>query len=263
MLLSCIMQSPIRTHRQIAELHPLDDPASQLKYTGKVISGLRGALDGELPLIGFAGAPLTLAFFMISGKSPMAREGGLASEANVVFQMMHEAPDLLHGLLKRLTQMTINYLNYQILQGAQIVQLFESIADGIERPDYETFAQPYHEEIFAELNSSVPSILFAKECPHLDLMLKSGADVLSVGKCVNLAEARANANGRVALQGNVGNDILRDGSLDDITAAVDRCLEQGGKVGHILNLNHGVHRDTPFENVKQFVKAAKAYVWDA
>ena len=193
----------------------------------------------------------------------MARDGRLVSEANIVFRMMHEAPDLLHDLLRRLTQMTISYLNYQISQGVEIVQLFESIADGIERPLYEVFVQPYHEQIFAELNSSVPSILFAKECSYLDLMIKSNANVLSVGKCLDLAEVSVNVNEQLAFQGNVDNDILRDGNVKDVTAAVNRCLGQGGKVGHILNLNHGVHRDTPFENVKQFVKVAKAYVWDA
>jgi uroporphyrinogen decarboxylase len=153
--------------------------------------------------------------------------------------------------------MTINYLNYQISEGVQVVQLFESIADQIDRPRYQTFVQPYHEQIFAALDPSVPSILFAKECPYLSLMLNSGADVLSVGKCVDLSKAQKEAKGRVAFQGNVDNAILRDGACDDITAAVNNCLQAGGKVGHILNLSHGLHRDTPFENVKHFVKVAK------
>lgn len=256
-----VLETPVRTTRRIAGLRPLDNPISQLKFTGEVIRGLRRELDGKLPLIGFAGAPLTLAFFMITGKSPMSGKGGLSSEADAVFRMMRETPNLLHDLLGRLTQMTIAYLNYQISEGAQIVQLFESIADGIERPLYETFAQPYHERIFSELSPDVPAILFAKECPYLDLMLKSGANVLSIGKCVGLKEAQAYTAGKVAVQGNVDNCVLRDGTPDDVADAVDRCLQQAGRVGHILNLNHGIHRDTPFENVKRFVKAAKAHVW--
>ena len=172
--------------------------------------------------------------------------------------MMDEEPGLFHELLQRLTQMTITYLNYQISEGAQVVQLFESIADQIDLPRYETFVQPYHEQIFAALDPSAPSILFAKECSYLSLMLGSGADVLSVGKCVDLAIAQEEAKGKVAFQGNVDNDILRDGTCDDITAAVNCCLQSGGKIGHILNLSHGLHRDTPFENVKHFVKVAKA-----
>ncbi len=256
-----VLESPIRTRKQIEALHPLDDPHAQLVFTGKVISGLRQALDRELPLVGFAGLPLTLAFFMVAGKSPMVKGGGISDAGEIVFQMMYEEPHLFHELLRRLTRLTINYLDYQISEGAQIVQLFESIANQIDRPTYETFVQPYHEQIFAALNPSVPSILFAKECPHLDLMLKSGANVLSIGKCVDLAKAQAEAKGRVAFQGNVDNELLRDGARDDITAAVNRCLQGGGKVGHILNLSHGLYPDTPFENVKHFVKVAKEYVW--
>ena len=255
-----VLEASIRTREQIEALRPIDPP-SQLKFVGQILSGLRQALNGELPLIGFAGAPLTLAFFMIAGTSPMAKGGRISNEAWVAFRLMNEEPCLFHELLKRLTRLTIDYLNYQIAEGAQAVQLFESVADQLNRPFYETFIQPYHEQIFAELNSSVPSILFAKECPHLDLMLKSGATVLSVGKCVNLAAAQSEAKGKVAFQGNVDNEILRNGTIDEITVAVNRCLQQGGKIGHILNLNHGLDRDTPFENVKHFVKAAKAYAW--
>ncbi len=253
-----VLDSPIRTGAQIKALQPLDDPASQMAFTGKIISGLREVLEGELPLIGFAGSPLTLAFFMIAGTSPMASGGGVSNAARTVFQMMDEEPGLFHELLQRLTQMTINYLNYQISEGAEVVQLFESIADQIDLPRYQTFVQPYHEQIFAALEPSAPSILFAKECPYLSLMLESGADVLSVGKCVDLAIAQKEAKGKVAFQGNVDNAILRDGTCDDITDAVNNCLQAGGQVGHILNLSHGLYRDTPFENVKQFVRSAKA-----
>ena len=252
-----VLDSPVRTRSQIEALQPLDDPASQMAFTGKIISGLREILKGELPLIGFAGSPLTLAFFMVAGISPMAAGGEVSNAARAVFQMMDEEPHLFHELLQRLTQMTINYLNYQISEGAQVVQLFESIADQIDLPRYQTFVQPYHEQIFAGLDSSAPSILFAKECSYLSLMLESGADVLSVGKCVDLSTAQKEAKGRVAFQGNVDNAILRDGTCDDITAAVNSCLQAGGKVGHILNLSHGLHRDTPFENVKHFVQVAK------
>ena len=252
-----ILDSPIRTQNQIEALRPLDDPASQMVFTGRIISGLRETLEGELPLIGFAGSPLTLAFFIVAGTSPMAAGGVVSNAARTVFQMMDEEPRLFHELLQRLTQMTINYLNYQILAGVQVVQLFESIADQIDRLRYETFVQPYHEQIFAALDPNTPSILFAKECPYLSLMLKSGADVLSVGKCVDLSIAQREAKGKVAFQGNVDNSILRDGTCDDITTAVNNCLQAGGKVGHILNLSHGLHRDTPFENVKHFVKVAK------
>ena len=252
-----ILNPPIRTQSQVDALQSVDEPASQLAFTGNVIRNLREALNGELPLIGFAGAPLTLAFFLIAGESPIKRGAGISEKATPVFQMIEEAPQLLHRLLSKLTQMTVNYLNYQIDAGVQIVQLFESIADVLPRQVYEDFAFPYHQQIFTELNSEVPGILFAKECTYLDLMHQSGADVLSVGKCVDLSEAKAKIDSTVAFQGNVDNDILRDGTSEDITAAVKICLAQGGGTGHILNLSHGLHRDTPFNNVKHFVNIAK------
>ncbi len=256
-----VLSEPIRSREQIEALQPLDNAPSQLAFTGNVIGKLRETLDKELPLIGFAGAPMTLAAFLIAGTSPMQRDSSRLSEpAKMVFQMITEAPELVHQLLARLTDATINYLNYQIAEGVQTVQLFESIADVMPRTMYQEFVLPYHQQIFAELNRSVPAILFAKECAYLDLMHQSGADVLSVGKCVELAQAKAETEGNpVALQGNVDNDIIRDGTFADITTAVHDCLKQGGKIGHILNLSHGLHRDTPFENVKHFVHAAKTF----
>ena len=280
-----VLSEPIRSREQVEALQPLNDAPTQLAFTGKVIRTLRKTLNGELPLIGFAGAPMTLAAFLIAGTSPMKRgsevprpvkavfqkrprgtgpratvEVSVPPPAKAVFQMLTEAPELAHQLLARLTEATINYLNYQIAEGVQIVQLFESIADVMPREMYQEFMLPYHQQIFAELNRSVPAILFAKECAELDLMHQSGADVLSVGKCVNLAQAKVEtAENPVAFQGNVDNDILRDGTFADITTAVHDCLRQGGKTGHILNLSHGLHRDTPFENVKHFVQAAKTF----
>ncbi len=252
-----ILKPPIRTPAQVDALLPVDDPPAQLTFTGNVIRRLRETLNGELPLIGFAGAPLTLAFFLIAGESPIKRGTGVSEKAEPVFQMIEETPELMHRLLNKLTEMTVNYLNYQISNGAQIVQLFESIADVLPRHLYTDFAFPYHQQIFEALNPETPSILFAKECTYLDLMHRSGADVLSIGKCVDLSKAKAETDGTVAFQGNVDNDILRDGTPDDITAAVKTCLQQGRKTGHILNLSHGLHRDTPFENVKHFVNIAK------
>ena len=256
------LNPPIRNKEQIDGLKPLDDPQVQLEYTGNVIHTIRETLNGELPLIGFAGAPLTLAFFLIAGESPIRKGVGISEKAKPVFQMMESEPVLMHSLLDKLTEMTIRYLNFQISRGVQIIQLFESIADVLSIEIYKTFALPYHQRIFSSINSQTPAILFAKECPYIDMMHESGADVLSIGKCLNLKDVKNEINDRIAIQGNVDNDLLRDGSLSDITDAVHTCLEQGGKVGHILNLSHGLHRDTPFKNVEHFVKVAVSFKED-
>ena len=139
------------------------------------------------------------------------------------------------------------------------MQLFESFGDVIPRNIYEEFVQPTHERIFSELHSRVPAILFVKESEYLDLMLKSGAKVLSVGRVINLKNALQTAPNDVVFQGNVDNRVLLEGDHDAITKAVQTCYEQTGKQRLILNLNHGLLADTPFENVRHFVRVAHSY----
>jgi len=150
----------------------------------------------------------------------------------------------------------VDYLNFQIASGAHAVQLFESFADVIPLEIYKKFVQPSHEKIFSALATTAPSILFTKESPHLDLMLQSGASVLSVGNCIDLEHAQKQAP-EMIFQGNVDNKILADGTKGEITQAIGKCFEQSGRKNHILNLNHGLLERTPFENVQHFVNAAK------
>lgn len=231
----------------------LYDPAEELGFVGSILGNLRRELRDELPLIGFAGAPLTLAFFLLEGKSP-------GPDATATHKLMREYPVILHRLLERLTAITIDYLTYQISCGAQIVQLFESLADRLNRQEYVSFAHPYHERVFEAIRGRVPTVLFAKEQTCVDLMAASGADVISVGKCVDIGAVRRTVGDRVAVQGNVDNELLVTGSFEEIDAAVRDCIVAGGQQGHILNLNHGLLQETPFENVCRIVEAAKAVV---
>ncbi|MCS5599968.1 MAG: uroporphyrinogen decarboxylase family protein, partial [Rhodospirillales bacterium] len=116
--------------------------------------------------------------------------------------------------------------------------------------------QPTQEEIFSTLAPNTPSILFTKESPYLDLMLQSGASALSVGNCIDLTEAKKQSP-EMIFQGNVDNQILADGTFEDITEAVRKCFVQSKRKNHILNLNHGLLERTPFENVQHFIDAAK------
>ncbi len=246
---SPVLESPIQSKERLQALRPIDPP-SDLACVGSIIQGVQRELDQELPVLGFAGSPMTLAFFMIPGKSP-------AGDYNMIFRFIEEQPDLFQQLLDILTTMTIDYLNYQIESGVHAVQLFESFGEIIPRPIYERFVQPTHENIFAALHTTTPGILFVKECNYLDLMMKSGATVLSVGKCVNLKEAKAQTPDHLIFQGNVDNRILLEGNQKDITEAVKNCFAESNKERHILNLNHGLLADTPFENVQHFVQVAK------
>lgn len=245
-----VLDRPIRTQDDIEALRPFD-PSRELDFVPKTIRLVREALGDELPLLGFAGAPLTLAFFLIEGRSP--GENGERAKA-----LMEDNPALFHRLLDRLADMTIDYLLLQIEAGVDAVQLFESNADLVSPQQYEAFAHPYHVRILSELAGRVPTILFAKDQLAVDLMARSGADVLSVSSRVDLAQAKELFGDRVAFQGNVDNHLLATGSSNEIDAAVHRCLEAGGHRGHILNLGHGLLKDTPVENVCRLIEASRS-----
>ena len=243
-----ILEKPVRTMAQVKALR-LPDPETELRTVAQILSGLKTELAGELPVLGFAGSPMSLAFFMIAGSSPNKK-------INEVLAFIVEQPSFIQALLERLTEMTVDYLNYQIASGADAVQLFESFADVIPLELYKKYVQPTHEKIFSALIPTTPSILFTKESPHLDLMLKSGASVLSVGSCIDLGQAKKRSP-EMIFQGNVDNKILADGTKEEITQAVWKCFKQSGRKNHILNLSHGLLERTPYENVQHFVDVAK------
>ncbi|MEE9129576.1 MAG: uroporphyrinogen decarboxylase [Phycisphaerales bacterium] len=249
-----VLEPPIRGRRDIDRLRPID-PRHELSFVSATIKLVLSELKGALPLIGFAGAPLTLATFMIEGRSP-------GTKADQTRQLMHQEPALCHTLLDLLANVTADYLKMQIEAGVDVVQLFESVADLFSREEYEQFAHPYQEAVLRRLDQSCPTILFVKEQPYLDLMVRTGADVLSVGCCIGLSEARAEYGDRVAFQGNVDNRVLHRGSLAEIDEAVKQCLRSGDRTGHILNLNHGVLKGTPIENVRRFINTARAFTYD-
>ena len=247
-----VLAQPLRHAGQVARLRPYD-VADQLGFVGETIGGLLNDLGGGLPLLGFAGAPFTLAAFMIEGRSP-------AEDMEPVLAFAREQPQAFEALMDALTRITIDYLNYQIACGVHAVQLFESMGERIPRALYEQFAQPSHERIFSELRAEVPAILFVKGSPFPELMLKSGAAVLSIGEGTPLGAVQQ--HGR-AVQGNVDNRVLASGSRDEVAEAVRDCLAAGGGVGHILNLGHGILAETPFDNVRQFVDTAKEIAFPA
>ena len=243
------LAKPIRTARQIEALQPYA-VAHRLGFVEETLKGLRQALGDELPLLGFAGAPFTLAAFLIEGGSPPP---GLET----TLALLEEQPEAFALLMERLTTVTVDYLNFQVASGAHAVQVFESVGDQIPREIYQRFAQPAHERIFAELDRKAPGFLFVKGSPYTDLMLKSGAAVLSLGANTSLRAVLDQAQGRVAVQGNVNNEVLAHGTPAQVDLAVRSCVAATGGRGHILNLNHGLLPETPLENLTRFFQAAR------
>jgi len=243
-----ILEKPVRTMDQVKSLSILD-PEIHLQSVSQLIKGLNAELKGELPVLGFAGSPMSLAFFLIAGRSPNQK-------IKEVLKFITEQPKITQELIDWLTKMTIDYLNFQITSGVHVIQLFESFADVIPLEIYKKFVQPSHEKIFSELINNTPTILFSKESLNIDLMLQSGASALSVGNCIDLQDAQKKAP-EMIFQGNIDNKILADGTKREITNSIRRCFEKSSKKNHILNLNHGLLERTPFENVQHFVKVAK------
>ena len=166
-----------------------------------------------------------------------------------------EQPAVWQALLERLQTATIGFLQTLVAEGADVWQLFDSWAGLLEHREYETWAQPYHRAIFEGVRGT-PRILFVKEGPYLDLMAQSGADVISLGTCHDLAQARRD-HPQLVFQGNVDEEILRSGTPEQVVAATKKCVQAGGGRRHIVNLNHGVDRATPVANFEAYVRAVK------
>ena len=243
------LAQPIRHTDQISRLKPFD-PAAVLPYIAQTLQEVNRRLEGELPLLGFAGAPFTLAAFLIEG-------GSLGQGIPHTLALAKAQPQAFGQLMAVLTQVTIDYLNFQIEAGAHAVQLFESAGDLIPRDVYHSVVQESHQRILAGIKPNTPGILFVKGSPYPDQMLQTGAAVLSLGRNVSLKEMQLRALGRMALQGNVDNHLLAHGTPVQVAAAVRQCIAETGGRGHILNLDHGLLPHTPFANVLAMIDAAR------
>jgi len=238
---------PDRAIASLADVERLSerpDPKS-FDYITKLLQTVRAELHGELPVLVFAGAPYTVASYCIGTGKDIAATDRFINDQPVVWQK----------LLDRLTTATIHFLSVLRDEGASAYQLFDSWAGSLERPEYERWAQPFHQKILADV-TGLPRILFVKEGPYLDLMAASGADVISLGSCHDLAAARRDYPNLV-FQGNVDEEILRAGTPEQVTEATRRCVQAGGGQRHIVNLNHGVDRATPVVNFEAYIRAAK------
>jgi uroporphyrinogen decarboxylase len=198
-----------------------------------------------LPAIVFAGAPFTVASYCIGAGKDVDATRAFAAQKPAVWQ----------ALLDRLQTATIHFLSALVNRGAALYQLFDSWAGALTREEYLRWAQPYHRAIFAAADRA-PRIIFVKECPYLDLLASSGADVVSLGARHDLAQARRDYPG-LTFQGNVDEEILRSGTPEEVARATRRCVEAGGGRRHIVNLNHGVDKGTPVANFEAFIRAAK------
>jgi uroporphyrinogen decarboxylase len=238
--------------RDRADVHRLRDfdPEKETKFVGDAIRQLCREAGPDIPVIGFAAAPWTLACYMIEGQT----RGDISTSK----KMLHDEPEIIRELLGRIARATIPYLESQIAAGAAAVQLFDTWAGELSRDEYKAFELPATLDVFDGLKDyDAPRILFAKGSrPLLDLFVQTGADVLSVDAQTDLAIARRKLGRRAALQGNVDPNILL-GPIEDVRRAARDAVEKTGGAGHVLNLGHGILPTTPVENARAFVEAGK------
>lgn len=230
-----VVAEPVRTRADLGRVRPLD-PA-EIADISQSVRQLVAEL-GHIPLIGFAGAPYTLASYLI--------EGGPSKDHARTKALMHSEPVVWHELLGKLAQISATFLKVQIEAGAAAVQLFDSWAGGLSAADYAEFVLPHSRSVFDSLAEvSIPKIHFGVGTGELlDLMRAAGATVVGVDWRTPLDVAAARIGGRTTVQGNLDPALL----LADwpvIEAATRRIVEDGRRSpGHIFNLGHGVTPDT-------------------
>ncbi len=249
-----VIQPAIRTRAQVDALTPFD-PNASVPYVFEILRRLRAELaETRTPLIGFAGAPFTLATYLVEGRGDPTRKYAALRELEA------REPATLAALLEKLAAMTVTYLNAQIDAGAQVVQLFDTWAGALSEAEYRRLVLPTTRAIAQGVRRDrAPLILYMNDAPHLvDAMLDVGADVISVGGAVDFADAARKAGRRASVQGNLDpHELARP--RDEIFARVREIAAAGRAArGHVMNLGHGCLPETPVAGVRAFTDAVRA-----
>jgi uroporphyrinogen decarboxylase len=227
-------KNPIKTIKDIKNLANIDVDV-KLSYVMSAVSLIKKELNGRLPLIGFAGSPWTLSTYMIEGK------GG--SDFMHIKKMLYNEPTSLHLLLNKLTDIIADYLNCQIQNGADVVQIFDTWGGVLTHELYETFSLFYIKKIIKKIKNKypdIPVIIFSKNVSLSYTQIESGADCVGLDWTCDLASSRLLADNKVSLQGNLDPAVLT-ADEDILYKEVEKVLSSyGNHTGHIFNLGHGI-----------------------
>ncbi|CAO1948319.1 unnamed protein product [Urochloa humidicola] len=250
-----VIQWPVRSEDQVRELIPID--LDKLHFVGESLRILRNEIDGKAALLGFVGAPWTIATYVV--------EGGMTNTYTNIKSMCHTAPNVLRGLLSHLAQAISDYIIYQVNSGAQCIQIFDSWGGQLPPHVWEQWSKPYIKQIVSRIK---------KECPHVPLVLyingnggllermkDTGVDVIGLDWTVDMADGRRRLGNGVGVQGNVDPAFLFS-PLPVLTDEIHRVVKSAGPKGHILNLGHGVLQKTPEEAVAHFFDVTRSLRYD-
>lgn len=239
-----VIHNPVRTLDDVDRIKGFEGDSCQYVY--RAVAGCRAALPRNMPLIGFAGAPFTLACYAI--------EGGASRHYDQAKAFMYRDPGAWNVLMSRLTDATVEYLKRQALAGAQALQVFDSWVGALSVADYERFVAPHMKRLFAELPHGVPTIHFGTGTASLLASQRdAGGDVIGLDWRVSLDTTWERLGSGVAVQGNLDPVVLL-GPTEEIDRQAGRILlEAQNKPGHIFNLGHGILPNTPVDSAKYLV----------
>jgi uroporphyrinogen decarboxylase len=242
-----VIHSHIRTRTDVEQLREFE-PEEALPFVFEAVRKSRAALNGKVPLIGFSGAPFTLASYLI--------EGGGSRNYLRTKRLIYSDPGAWRALMQRLSQAVAKYLNAQIAAGVQAVQLFDSWVGCLSPDDYERYVLPHTRATLAGLTPGIPVIHFSTGSAGLLRFLRAaGSDIIGLDWRVNLDEAWQCLGYDVAIQGNLDPAALLAPPKEIRRRVAEILKRAGGKPGHIFNLGHGVLPETPVENVITMVRA--------
>jgi len=242
-----VLHHPVRSGKDVDGLKEFS-VETELAYVYESVKKIRKELKNKVPLIGFAGAPFTLASYLIEG-------GGSRNYVHTK-RLFYSAPEAWKRLMERLAKVIGEYLNFQIAAGAQAVQIFDSWAGCLTPADYERFVQPYTKAVIDAVTPGVPVINFSTGTTGLLKNVRAaGGDVIGLDWRVNLDEGWAAVGHDVAVQGNL-DPVALFASPKEIKSRVAEILRRAaGRPGHIFNLGHGVLPETPVDHVIAMVDA--------
>ena len=246
-----IIANPIRTLEQVEALHPIV-PDESTPFIRPILTALREEVKNEAAVLGFVGAPWTLAAYAVEGKG--------SKTYSIIKNMAFSDSTVLHALLGKIADMIATYACHQIECGAQVIQMFDSWAGQLSPQDYEVFALPYQKRVFEQIKAKHPEtpliLLVTGSAGLLERMGESGADLISVDWTVDMADARRRLGPEMGVQGNLDPGVLF-GSKEFIRDRILDTIKKAGPCGHILNLGHGILPTTPEENAAYFFETAK------
>eukprot|EP01031_Cornospumella_fuschlensis_P031311 gene31311-37840_t len=245
--------TPMVSMDDVERIKPIK-PYQSTPFVAEALKNLRREVGNKATVLGFVGLPYTLATYLVEGAS--------SQEYKKIKTMGYQNPDVLHAMLDRLAANIGDYANFQIENGAQVIQVFDSWAGHLSPDDYDTFAAPYQRKVIDAIKKAhpeVPTIMYIhKSGALLERMATSGVDIVSLDWTVTIPEAKKRIGDKVGIQGNL-DPIALFAPNDVIKQKTEEILRAGRGQKHVMNLGHGIDAKTPEDKAKFFVDTVRNF----